>query len=228
MTNIYSNDDDIFEDYVETSTQDSLNDSTSSSENIDKVFSEVDTPFAALIKNSNIKIGFGEAFYSAANEWVLQGYREANNVALLDHLAKTTNGEFLFHHRLILCKESIDRKKTILHFLNLVFDTDNTDTIIKGPNSMNITFTQTYFHMFFKSYYNVLLDTYYADIALYKTLCEMTSTEFDNDVYDIDKMSSPITISEHINSLYTNYFKDTDLIDSLHRNLDEVFSKKPQ
>ena len=227
MTNIYSDDDDIFEDYVESSSQSSIGE-VSSTESIDKVFSEVDTPFASLIKTSNIKIGFGEAFYGAAKEWVLQGYREANSIAVLDHLSKITDGHFLFHHRLLLCKESIDRKKTILHFLNLVFENDSTDTIIKGPNSMNITFTETYFHMFFKSYYNVLLDTYYSDIALYKTLCEMTNVEFDNDVYDITKIPTSISMSDHVNNLYTQYFKDTNLVDVLNRNMDEVFSKKPQ
>lgn len=67
--NIFStNDDDIFEDYVESSSNDSFSQDTSSAQPLDKIFSDVDSPFKKLLEDSSLKVGLGESFYNAAEE----------------------------------------------------------------------------------------------------------------------------------------------------------------
>lgn len=229
MSNIYSNDDDIFEDYVEQSSNSAnLDDPTkSSSETFDKAFSDIDTPFKSLVKNSSLKVNFGEAFYGAAHEWVMQGYRESNNVAVINELARITDGEFLYRHRLIFCKESIIRKKTVLKFLSLILDGEETKAFVRSANeNFSVNFTETYFNMSFRSFYNILLDTYWNEVALYKTLCEITNTDIDINVYDLNHEDDILSVSDHINNLYVDYFEKTDLHEKLQRNIDEIFTSK--
>ena len=133
MSNIYSNDDDLFEDYVESNpSTDSSYDADLSTNTVDKVFSDIDSPFKSLLRDSSLKVNFSEAFYRAAHEWVNQGYREANTSAILNELVLITNGQFVYRHRIELCKESLARKKTIISFLNIVLNSDTADTVIKA------------------------------------------------------------------------------------------------
>lgn len=227
MSNIYSNDDDIFEDYVEERPSNIEDPVNTSAENFDKAFSDIETPFKGLLKNSSLKVNFGEAFYSAAHEWIMQGYRDANNIAILDELARITDGQFLYRHRLIFCKESIIRKKTVLRFLSLIIAGDETKIFVRSANEQfGLNLTENYFNMFFKSFYNILIDTYWNEVALYKTLCQITETEIDETVFDIDHESSIINVSDHINTLYIDYFEKTQLDEILKRNIDEIFASK--
>lgn len=225
---IYSNDDDIFQDYVEEPKSNKDFTETDSSETVDKVFSDIDSPFKSLIKNSSLKVNFGEAFYSAAHEWQMQGYREANNVSILDELVRITNGEFLYRHRLAFCKETILRKKVILRFLSHLVEDDSATAVVRSANEeFNITFTDSYFKMFFTSFYNIQLDTFYQEVALYRALCDATNTEPDEDVCDINVEANPIiNISEHINTLYMNYFQNTDLREKIQYYVNQIFSSE--
>lgn len=228
MSNIYSNDDDIFEDYVEDVATQSDIDETISPENVDKVFSDIDSPFKTLIKNSSLKVNFGEAFYQAAHEWQIQGYREANNASILDELARITNGEFLYRHRLAFCRETIIRKKTVINFLNLILTDESTTAIVRSSKEeLNLNFTETYFHMFFKSFYNIHLHTYHQEVALYRALCEITNTEVDETVCDLAFNSEPLTnAADHINNLYIQYFESTSLRDKIQEHVLKVFSSQ--
>lgn len=222
---IYSNDDDIFEEYVEqkdTSTF-SNEDSTNT---VDKVFSEIDSPFKSLIKSSSLKVNFGEAFYHAAHEWQLQGYREANNASILDELVRITNGEFLYRHRLAFCKETILRKKVIIRFLNHILDDESTTAVVhSAKEEFNLNFSETYFNMFFKSFYNIQIDTFYQEVALYRALCEITQTTPDQSIWDLEVESEPlINISDYINTLYINHFEPTNLQEIIKKYADEIFN----
>ena len=225
MSNIYSNDDDIFEDYVEDVSTQSDIDETISSENVDKVFPDIDSPFKTLIKNSSLKVNFGEAFYQASHEWQIQGYREANNSSILDELVRITNGEFLYRHRLALCREAIIRKKIVINFLDLVLKDESTIAIVRSAKEdLNLNFSETYFHMFFKSFYNIHLHTYHQEVALYRALCEMTNTQVDETVCDLEFSSEPLTnIAEHINNLYIQYFDSTSLREKIQEHVLKIF-----
>jgi hypothetical protein len=101
MSNIYSNDDDLFEEYVDSdSSTNSSYDSDLNANTVDKVFSDIDSPFKSLLRDSSLKVNFTEAFYRAAHEWVNQGYREANTSAILNELVLITNGQFVYRHRI--------------------------------------------------------------------------------------------------------------------------------
>jgi len=228
MSNIYSNDDDLFEDYVESNpSADSSYDADLSNNTVDKVFSDIDSPFKSLLRDSSLKVNFSEAFYRAAHEWVNQGYREANTSAILNELVLITNGQFVYRHRIELCKESLARKKTIISFLNIVLNSDTADTVIKA-NSEHINFTKNYFAMFFRSYYNIQVHTFWHEVALYKSLCQVGGVEINEDLCDLTKDSETITDSSQvINDLYIKHFeKDQDnLKETLERNIEEIFSK---
>lgn len=224
---IYSNDDDIFEEYVEENSSTTF-DTQDSTETVDKVFNDIDSPFKSLIKSSSLKVNFGEAFYSAAHEWQMQGYREANNASVLDELVRITNGEFLYRHRLAFCKETILRKKIILRFLHHVLEDDKTTAVIRSAkDEFNINFTETYFSVFFKSFYNIQLDTFYQEVALYRALCDMTNTEPDPNIWDLEVEADPIlSISDYINDLYIQHFDSTPLRDKIQYYVNEIFSSK--
>jgi hypothetical protein len=228
MSNIYSNDDDLFEEYVDSdSSTNSSYDSDLNANTVDKVFSDIDSPFKSLLRDSSLKVNFTEAFYRAAHEWVNQGYREANTSAILNELVLITNGQFVYRHRIELCKESLARKKTIISFLNIVLNSDTADTVIKA-NSEDINFTKNYFAMFFRSYYNIQVHTFWHEVALYKSLCQVSGTEINEDLCDLTKDSETITDSSQvINDLYIKHFeKDHDnLKETLERNIEEIFSK---
>lgn len=231
MSNIYSNDDDIFEEYIESnSSNDSSYDSESNTNTVDKVFSDIDSPFKSLLRDSSLKVNFSEAFYRAAHEWVNHGYREANTSAILNELVLITNGQFLYRHRIELCKESLARKKTIINFLDIVLNGDNVNTAIKSASEdINVHFTENYFAMFFRSYYNIQIHTFWHEVALYKSLCQVGNIEIDEDLCDLAKDSEPITDSSQvINDLYVKYFqKDQEkLKETLERNLEELLPKK--
>lgn len=224
---IYSNDDDIFEEYVEEKPSTTFG-NDQSAETVDKVFTDIDSPFKSLIKSSSLKVNFGEAFYSAAHEWQMQGYREANNVSVLDELVRITNGEFLYRHRLAFSKETILRKKVILRFLHHILEDDTTTAVVRSSNDdFNINFTETYFSMFFKSFYNIQLDTFYQEVALYRALCDMTNTEPDPNIWDLEVEADPIlSISDYINDLYIQHFDSTPLRDKIQYYVNEIFSSK--
>lgn len=229
-SNIYSsNDDDIFEDYVESTSATTNNDSFSQSEeSIDKVFSDIDSPFRSLLQSSSLKVNFGDAFYNAAFEWVNQGYREANAASIVECLAELTNGKFLYNHRLTTSKEILTRKKTIIKFLNMMLENKNFETVVKvaGEHS-DFKFNETYFNMFFRSFYNIQLHTYYCELAVYKSLCEMLQLEVDSDLCDPHANSELMILNsaEHINDLYIQYFEKDELGDRIGKHLDEFFKK---
>lgn len=230
MSNISSNDDDIFEDYVDTpSNSPSFSDSTSDS-SINKVFSEVDSPFKSMLSNSSLKVGFTEAFYMAAHEWTNVGYREANNAAVVDELVRMTNGEFLYRQRIKFSIETIARKKTIVRFLKILLDESNTSEIIAtASRDFNLNFNEKFFIMFFRSLYNVQIHSLLDEIVLYKSLCHLTSTPVDEDLCDLTKDTEPISNnSDYINKLYLDFFeKDTKQLEELREHyVNEVFQQK--
>jgi len=129
-SNLYSsNDDDIFEDYVEPQASSAYN--SSQEDEINKSFSDIDSPFSSLLRSSSLKVNFGDAFYNAAHEWITAGYREANTSAILSTLSEITEGRFLYFHRLTSSVELLQRKKTIIRFLKLLLNNDSLDGIDK-------------------------------------------------------------------------------------------------
>lgn len=230
MSNINSNDDDIFEDYVDTSSNSPSFSDPASDTSINKVFSEVDSPFKSMLNNSSLKVGFTEAFYMAAHEWINVGYREANNAAIVDELVRITNGEFLYRQRIKFSMETISRKKTIVRFLTILLDETNTSEIISvASRDFNLNFNEKFFIMFFRSLYNIQIHSLLEEIVLYKSLCHLTSTPVDEDLCDLTKDSEPISNnSDYINKLYLDYFqKDTKQLEELREHyINEVFPKK--
>lgn len=227
MSDIYSNDDDLFEDYVEEKPHADHYQDSNPDNPINSVFGDEDSPFKSLLRNSALKVNFGEAFYRAATEWMSQGYREANNASIINELVRITNGEFLYRHRLMFCAETIARKKTIINFLSVIVDGENTDTLIRSANEdFQINFTKNYFNMFFKSFYNIHLHTFYHEVALYKTLCEITNTPVDQSLIDLETESNPLLdSSSFINDLYMQYFEKEEIKTILERHLEETFSQ---
>jgi hypothetical protein len=223
------NDDDLFEDYVEPSSYSDLNSNFSDQESIDKVFPDIDSPFRNLIQNSSIKVNFGDAFYNAAREWTNQGYREANAVAMMEALAEITNGKFLYNHRLITSREILVRKKTIIKFLSMMLSNESIETIVKisGENS-TIKFSDNYFNMFFRSFYNIQIHTYYCELAVYNALSQMLDLPIDPDLSDphIESELLVLNSSEHINDLYLKYFEKEELAQKIESCIDEIFQKQ--
>lgn len=209
MSNLTPNDDDIFEDYVEPQRSFDIDSEESSDSSINKVFSDVDSPFKSLLENSSLKVGFTEAFYRAAHDWTVSGYREANNSAIIDELVRITNGDFLYRQRIRFCAETIARKKTIIRFLDIVLKEDNSSEIVSvASKEFKLNFTEKFFKMFFRSLYNVMLHSLLTEIVLYKSLCHITDTQVDANLCDLSKDTEPITnASDYINNLYLEHFK---------------------
>lgn len=226
--NIFStNDDDIFEDYVESSSNDSLSQDTSSAQPLDKIFSDVDSPFKKLLEDSSLKVGLGEAFYNAADEWVNQGYKEANSSAIIKELARLTDGRFLYNHRLECAKEVIARKKTILRFLNILLDSDAEKNIISSATDFRITLSETYFDVFFRSYFNIETFMIQHEIALYKSLCEMMNIEIDESLCNLNQETETISnVADVINDLYMQHFDKDDLEERMKKHVNEFRTKK--
>jgi hypothetical protein len=234
--NIFNtNDDDIFDDYQETSTSnDPLIDTPVSNEDksFEKVFSDLNSPFESLIQNSSLKVNFGEAFYNAAHEWIMQGYREANNITVIDSLVQLTDGKYLYQHRLNCSRQTLARKKTVLKFLSILLDNSDETPSIVAKNSkqdLNLDFSEAYFSMFFRSFYNIQLHTFHHEIALYKALCEILEVEPDQTLCDPTLESIAITeTTDYINSLYMQYF-DRDLLQQkIDKYLEEISFNKNQ
>jgi hypothetical protein len=228
--NIFStSDDDIFEDYVESSSssyqeQNSSNDSPS----LDKIFADVDSPFKKLLQNSSLKVGLGEAFYAAADEWVNAGYKEANASAIVKELAELTEGRFLYKHRLECCKEVIARKKTIIRFVNILLDSEQEKNLISSASdSLKINLSETYFDVFFKSYYNIEMFMLQHEIALYKSLCDIMQIEVDSSLLDLNVETEVISnTADVINDLYIQYFDKDNLEERMNQYVKEFRSKK--
>ena len=230
--NIFNtNDDDIFDDYQETSiSSDPLLESPIQNEDksFEKVFSDLNSPFESLIQSSSLKVNFGEAFYNAAHEWVMQGYREANNITVIDSLVQLTDGKYLYQHRLNCSQQTIARKKTVLKFLSILLDnTDESNTVVSNSTTHDFNFSEAYFSMFFRSFYNIQLHTFHHETALYKALCEILEVEVDNTLCDPALETIVITeTNDYINSLYMQYF-DRDLIQQkIDKYLEETPLKK--
>jgi hypothetical protein len=226
--NIFStNDDDIFEDYVESSSNDSFSQDTSSAQPLDKIFSDVDSPFKKLLEDSSLKVGLGESFYNAADEWVNQGYKEANSSAIIKELARLTDGRFLYNHRLECAKEVIARKKTILRFLNMLLDSDAQKNIISSATDFRITLSETYFDVFFRSYFNIETFMIQHEIALYKSLCEMMNIEIDESLCNLNQETETISnVADVINDLYMQHFDKDDLEERMKKHVNEFRTKK--
>lgn len=226
--NIFSsNDDDIFEDYVESSSDNFISEDTSSSQPLDKIFSDVDSPFKKLLEDSSLKVGLGEAFYNAADEWVNQGYKEANSSAIIKELARLTDGRFLYNHRLECAKEVIARKKTILRFLNILLDSDAEKNIISSATDFRITLSETYFDVFFRSYFNIETFMIQHEIALYKSLCEMMDIEIDESLCNLNQETETISnVADVINDLYMQHFDKDDLEERMKKHVNEFRTKK--
>lgn len=230
MSNLTPNDDDIFEDYVEPQRLFSDPIEEPSESNINKVFSDVDSPFKSLLDNSSLKVNFTEAFYRAAHDWTAAGYREANTASIIDELVRITDGEFLYRQRIKFCTETIARKKTIIRFLNIILNDENSSEVINVANKeLNLNFTENFLKMFFCSLYNVMKHSLMTEIVLYKSLCELTNTAIDEDLCDLDKDTEPITnTSEYVNNLYLQYFKKHEhkLEELRQRHAEEIFKKE--
>jgi hypothetical protein len=231
-SNIYSsNDDDIFEDYVEPS---SSNDYSNTPEDlIDKSFPDIDSPFSSLLRSSSVKVNFGDAFYNAAHEWIASGYREANTSAILTTLSELTEGRFLYVHRLTSSAELLQRKKTIIRFLKLLLNNDSLDGFVKVISDHKeaiedkLKFNEEYFNMFFRSFYNLQIHTYKCEYAVYISLCEMLDHPIDQSL--ADPFSEDITVtsgSKTINDLYMQYFEKDKLGDLIEKNIEQILSQK--
>lgn len=220
--NIYSsNDDDIFEDYVESNsspntTQDVTEDSEQDS--IENLFSGLDSSFRTLIAKSSFKIGLGESFYNASHTWENIGYTEANTKAILSHLAESTGGKFLYFHRLVNCAEIIARKKTVIKFIDILIDdvqNSQTSAIIKSKTSdkqFDLNLTDNYFKMVFSSFRRIQYYFYQREVAVHKAISDILGLEHDNDLYDFSKPSKVVdTTAQTINDLYIQYF-DNDVL----------------
>lgn len=225
-----SNDDDIFEEYIESSTDTSQDPIVENQTNFDKVFSDLDSPFKNLLQNSSLKVNFGDAFYKAAHEWTMQGYREANTISVIDALVALTNGEYLYHHRLACSRETLARKKTIIKFLSMILNDDIPNVIAKADNDdFSIHFTETYFNMFFRSFYNIQVHTFHHETALYKALCEVVGTQPDLDLCDLNTESIAITeTADYINSLYIQHFEKDLLQEKIDKYVKEIFPTQDQ
>jgi hypothetical protein len=228
--NIFNtNDDDIFEDYSE--------DKSSNTESIsedktafDKVFADSDSPFKNLIQNSSLKVNFSEAFYQAAHHWIMQGYNQANSKSIIQQLVDLTNGKFLYQHRLLCCKEVLARKKTVIKFLTMLLEEDVEHVVAKAASEdYSIHFTQTYFNMFFRSFYNIHLHTYYHEVALYKALCEITGEQVDLQLCDHTvEPEETLDPADYINFLYIQYFDKDLLQEKIDKYVKEIFDTKDQ
>lgn len=227
--NIFSSsDDDIFEDYVESSpNNDFIEDTNDPNQSINKILGDVDSPFGKLMGNSFLKVGLGEAFYAAADEWVNNGYKEANAAAIIKQLAKITEGRFLYDHRLECCKEVIARKKTIIKFLNMLLDKEQTNGLIKASaDGMNINLSESYFDIFFRSYYNIEMFMIQNEIALYKSLCDLMQIEPDLTLCDLNHETETIqNTADVINELYIQYF-DKDALEERMKEYAKEFRTK--
>lgn len=226
--NIYSSsDDDIFQDYVEpTTTSESQDNFSTNEQTVDQIFPDIDSPFRDLLQNSSMKVNFGDAFYNAAHQWTLQGYREANAAAMMETLAEVTNGKFLYNHRLTTSKEVLNRKKTIIKFLSMMLESNTVETFVHiSDKTSSIQFSETYFNMFFRSFYNIQLHTYYCELAVYKALSEMLELPIDPVVCDPHSESEyPIlNSSDHINDLYIKYFQADELGEKIGKYTNELF-----
>jgi hypothetical protein len=228
--NIFStSDDDIFEEYVEsTSTPYQEDASSDSSSTIDKIFGDVDSPFKKLLQNSSLKVGLGEAFYAAADEWVNAGYKEANAAAVIKELAELTQGRFLYNHRLECCKEVIARKKTIIRFVSVLINTEQEKNLIASAgDSLKINLSETYFDIFFKSYYNIEMFILQHEMALYKSLCDLMQIEQDSSLLDLN-VETEVTMNtaDIINDLYIQYFDKDNLEERMKHYVKEFRTKE--
>lgn len=228
--NIFSsNDDYLFEDYQETTTETYQEEPVVSEDNIDKVFADIDSPFRTLLTSSSLKVNFGDAFYNAAHEWIHQGYREANSASILDALVSLTDGKFLYHHRMTTSFEILNRKKTIIRFLNLILNDPNAENIVKvAGQESDIHLSETYFNMFFRSFYNIQIHTYYCELAVYMSLCDMLELEHDQDLLDplCENNLNIIDTADHINNLYMKHFDGKDLSSRIKDYVDDFFAFK--
>lgn len=226
-----SSDDDIFEDYSESQTASNIDNTVSdTSNNFDKVLSDLDSPFKNLLQSSSLKVNFGDAFYKAAHEWTMSGYREANTISVIDALTSITNGQYLYHHRLACSAEVLSRKKTIIKFLSLLLNgEDELITAKADGENFNLEFTTAYFNMFFRSYYNIHIHTFYHEVALYKALCDITNTVPDLDLCDPEKEPGPpIQAAEHLNLLYLKHFDKEILQGKIDQYVQELFPIQDQ
>jgi len=226
--NIFSsNDDDIFEEYVENTTSyDDVDLPPDNNQTIDKLFTDVDSPFKKLLQNSSLKVNLGEAFYAAADEWVNLGYKEAHSAAVVKQLAELTEGKFLYHHRLECCKEVIARKKTIIKFLTSMLDADSEKSIINAATDFKLNLSESYFDIFFRSYYNIEMFMLQHEIALYKSLCDMMEIEHDLNLCDLNQDTETIqNTADVINDLYIQYF-DKDALEERMKEYAKEFRTK--
>lgn len=213
-----SNDDDLFEEYVEEKSETTISSEqdhteTESQDPFDTIFSGLDSSFKDLILKSTFKVNLGDSFYKAAKEWEMNGYSEANIKAVLTQLAEITEGKFLYQHRLFSCAETIARKKTVLKFLSMILDDDSFETIVKSSDSTkSMTLTKSYFEMFFGSFYRINMYFYIKEVALHRTLSDMLGLPHDEDLYDLEKPTEvTMGTSTTINDLYTRYFNNEEL-----------------
>lgn len=230
MSYLSSNDDDIFEEYVDntTSTIEDLSSQDSSQDSSHAIFSEMDPSFREIFNNSSLKVNFGEAFYNAAHHWLTLGYKQANSASIIQAITDLTDGKFLYQHRLLSCIESINRRKTIIKFLSSVLNTEENVTVVQSINSdVNINFSETYFNMFFRSFYNIHVHTFWYEVALYKTLSEYLQLDVDENLIDINHPGDEvIELAEFINNLYIKYFDRDYLTSKMEQNVNQILDEK--
>jgi hypothetical protein len=229
--NIFStDDDDIFQDYVDSDSTDVFSENTTpdTPQPFDKLLADVDSPFKKLLQNSSLKVNLGEAFYAAADEWVNLGYKEANASAIVKELAELTQGRFLYKHRLECCKEVIARKKTIIRFLNIILDKDQEKNIVAAAvDDFKLNLSESYFDMFFRSYYNIEMFMLQHEIALYKSLCDIMQIDKDLSLIDLNTETDVINnTADVINDLYIQYFDKDNLEERMNEYVKEFRAKE--
>jgi hypothetical protein len=229
--NIFStDDDDIFQDYVDSDSTDVFSENTTADtpQPFDKLLADVDSPFKKLLQNSSLKVNLGEAFYAAADEWVNLGYKEANASAIVKELAELTQGRFLYKHRLECCKEVIARKKTIIRFLNIILDKDQEKNIVAAAvDDFKLNLSESYFDMFFRSYYNIEMFMLQHEIALYKSLCDIMQIDKDLSLIDLNTETDVINnTADVINDLYIQYFDKDNLEERMNEYVKEFRAKE--
>ncbi len=229
--NIFStDDDDIFQDYVDSDSTDVFSENTTADtpQPFDKLLADVDSPFKKLLQNSSLKVNLGEAFYAAADEWVNLGYKEANASAIVKELAELTQGRFLYKHRLECCKEVIARKKTIIRFLNIMLDKDQEKNIVAAAvDDFKLNLSESYFDMFFRSYYNIEMFMLQHEIALYKSLCDIMQIDKDLSLIDLNTETDVINnTADVINDLYIQYFDKDNLEERMNEYVKEFRAKE--
>lgn len=219
-----SNDDDIFEEKDYSRNNQNLSKEIFDSVTKDTADVEAKEQFKNIFLHSTIKTNFVESFYEAAANWIAAGADTAQSIQLIQTLADMTNGQFVYQHRYSMVKESIQRRKTILNFVDSVIS--NTDAIQDSITKYELPFDTDFFETFFRSYYKIAQHSLIIDIAMYKYLSNYLNFEIDEDLVNITgPAKSILSFGEFMNELYVNTFvQNQDSIVEIRSLIAQEFS----